>query len=139
MPPKAGNAPDSFKDGLSNLLHDIADCLAAPDADMQFCMKLQQVVLLKMKSGGGQPQGQPGGMGGGPAGPPGGAGGAPAGMGMPGGPPGGGAANQAMQSQGAPVSPAGVGPTGGVTRPLGLDPEEVRRVMAEQAGSGAPT
>ena len=134
MPPaKSGSAPTTFKDGLSDLLHDIADCMSAPDADMAFCYKLQQAVLLKLHGSNGQQQGQaPGGAPGGPGAPS--PAGAPPGMGMPGGGPGGGAANGQMQSQGAPVTPAGASPTGGVTKPL-FDPEAMRRELAEQASA----
>ncbi len=121
-------------EGLSNVLPDIALCMAAPDADIPKLTKLQQVVLLmihepsKQQPPGGQPGAGP------PSGAPGAPGGPPAGLqgqGLPGGPPGAGAANPAMRSQGAPQPPS---QPGGVTKPMTPDPEEVRRVMSMAAG-----
>ena len=144
MAPKT-DAPDSQLAGLQSLLPAIAVIMATPDADIPFLDKLSKVVLLKIhepKAGQGAPGGAPGqggqpppgGAPGGPGGAPppgGGPGGAPAGMGLPGGPPGGGAPNGAMMGGGAPEAPT---QPGGVSKPMNLPPDEVRRVLAEQAG-----
>jgi hypothetical protein len=132
--PKSGAAPDTFRDGLGNLLQDISAMMAVPDADMAWLMKLQAVTLLKLRHDGQQAQVPGAGAAGGvpaPQPPTGG----PPGMGMAGPGAGGGAANPQMPSLGAPVSPVGQGSMGGVTKPFTPDPEEMRRVLAEQAGS----
>ncbi len=127
-------------EGLQALLAPIANVMAAPDADMPFLQKLQQVVLLRIhqpKPGQGQgapgaaPPGGPLTAGGAPGGTPGGPGGAPAGMGMAGGPAGGGSPNPAMPGGGAPEAPT---QPGGVSKPMNLPPDEIRRVLATQAG-----
>lgn len=133
MAGKSGPAPDTFKDGLGNLLQDIAALMSMPDADMAWLMKLQAVTLIELRHNGGAQGGPAAGGPGGVAAPP--PTGAPPGLGMPGPGAGGGAANPQMPSLGAPVSPAGQGPMGGVTRPFTPDPDEMRRVLAEQAGS----
>lgn len=121
-------------DGLSALLPDIASCMAAPDADIPALDKLMKIVLLmihKPMEQGAKPPGQPavGGASPGPGG--GGAPGALQGQGLPGGPPGAGAANPQMRSQGAPQPPT---EPGGVSKPMNLAPDEVRRAMAMAAG-----
>lgn len=129
------DVPESMQAGLQALLPDIANCMAAPDADLVFLRKLSDIVLLKIHGPKG-PQGAPGAAGGAPgpgaAGAPGGPpGGAPAGMGAPGGPPGGGAPNGQMPGMGAPQPPM---QPGGVSAPMTLPPDEIRRTLAEQAG-----
>jgi hypothetical protein len=124
-----------MQEGLQGLLPDIAACMAAPDADVQFLNRLQMVVLAKVKHMGsqGSPQGpgQAGGAGPAAGGPPG--AGVP-GQGLPGGPPGGGAANGQMRTQGAPQAPVGGpgGMQGGVTPPMVSD--DLRRELAGAAG-----
>lgn len=128
-------------EGLQNVLPDISLCMAAPDADMAYLTKLQQAVLLKIHEP--KPKQQPAGPGGpgagaaGPTVPSPGAGG-PAdqpgglpGMGLPGGQPGGGAPNGQMMSGGAPEAPS---QPGGVGKSYQLPPDEIRRMMATQAG-----
>ena len=131
------DVPDSMQAGLQALIAPIANCMAAPDADMQFLTKLQQIVLLRIHQPGQKAPGSPGGapgMGSPPA-PPGAPGGspdgAPAGMGMAGGPAGGGSPNQQMPGGGAPEAPT---QPGGVSKPMTPQPDEIRRVLAEQAG-----
>jgi hypothetical protein len=114
--------------GLQALVPQIAVIQAAPDADIPFLTKLQQIVLLHLhepRPGAGGPPGAGG------APPPGPGGTAPAGMGLPGGPAGGGAPNPAMPGVGAPEAPT---QPGGVSKPMNLPPDEVRRVLAENAG-----
>lgn len=131
------DVPSTMIEGLQQLLPDIANCMAAPDADMPYLKKLQDVVLLKIhQPQPQQPPGAPGAAGpapggaagaGGPGGPP------PPGPGAgPGGPPGGGAPNQAMPGMGAPAAPT---QPGGVTQPMTPQPDEMRRILAEQAGA----
>lgn len=133
----SSNIPSSMMDGLSALLPDIAVCMAAPDADIPYLDKLQKIVLLRIHQGANQPPGAPGGGQPGQAspgaapGPGGGAPGALQGQGLPGGPPGAGAANPAMKSQGAPQPPT---EPGGVSKPMNLAPDEVRRELAAAAG-----
>lgn len=134
----SSSVPASMMDGLSALLPDIAVCMAAPDADIEFLDKLQKIVLLRIHqpSGAKGPPGAPSGAPQSPGGTPGpGGGGAPGalqGQGLPGGPPGAGAANGQMRSQGAPQPPT---EPGGVSKPMTPDPEMVRREMALAAGS----
>ena len=132
------DVPDSMLAGLQALVPAIAVIQAAPDADIPFLDKLQKIVLLRIHQPkpAGPGQGAPGGAP--PAGPPppGGApggspGGAPAGMGMPGGPAGGGSPNQAMPGGGAPEAPT---QPGGVSKPMTPPTDDVRRILAEQAG-----
>jgi hypothetical protein len=133
------DVPDSMIDGLKGLIGPIAEIQAAPDADIAFLDKLLKAVLLRIHAATGPSGGQPGA--GGPPPPPGpaagggGPGGPPPGMGMPGGPPGGQPANGQMQSLGAPQAPGGPMTPGGVSAPMGLPEEEVRRVLATQAGA----
>jgi len=128
------DVPDSMMEGLKALVPDIAVCQATPDADIDFLDKLLKIVLLRIHQGqGAQQPGDPttpgaATPGGAPAGP---TGGAPVGMGLPGGPAGGGAANGQMQSQGAPQGPV---TPGGMTRGMSVNPDELRRVLAENAG-----
>ena len=131
------DVPSSFQEGLQGLLAPIANCMAAPDADVQFLDRLSKIVLLRLHQPPQQAQGAPGGSPapaspaagpGAPGGPP---GGAPAGMGMAGGPAGGGAPNPAMPGGGAPEAPT---QPGGVSKPMNLPSDEVRRVVAENAG-----
>ena len=103
----ASSVPASMMDGLSQLLPDIAVCMAAPDADIPFLDKLQKVVLLRIHqpvpqkpTSPGQSTPPPGGT---PGGPPAGL----QGQGLPGGPPGAGAANGQMRSQGAYIGKRG--------------------------------
>lgn len=132
------DVPGSFQEGLQALIGPIANCMAAPDADIQFLDKLQKIVLLRLHQPPAKPQGAPGGAPGqgGPPTPPGAPGGspggAPAGMGVAGGPAGGGAPNPAMPGGGAPEAPT---QPGGVSKPMNLPPDEVRRTLAEQAGA----
>ena len=142
MAPKT-DVPESMLAGLQALVPQIAVIQAAPDADIPFLDKLQKVVLIRIHASAGGGAGGPGqggapgaGAAGAPGGglPPGGAagpGGPPAGMGMAGGPAGGGAPNPAMPGGGAPEAPT---QPGGVSKPMNLPPDEVRRVLAEQAG-----
>lgn len=123
-------------EGLQALLPDIAVCKAAPDADIQYLDKLEKVVLLRIHQP--KPQqtpGQPGGAGGAPGGPPaggGGPGGGLPGQSLPGGPAGGGAPNPQMPGGGPPAPPT---EPGGVSKPMTPDPDQMRRVLAEQAGA----
>ena len=100
------DVPGSFQEGLQALIGPIANCMAAPDADIQFLDKLQKIVLLRLHQPPAKPQGAPGGAPGqgGPPTPPGAPGGspggAPAGMGVAGGPAGGGAPTPAMPGGG---------------------------------------
>lgn len=107
MPPNpAGKQPQSMSEGLQKVLGDIAQLMAAPDADMQFLSALQQAIVMQIRNSpglqdpqqqqqmammqqqmggaGGAGPGGPGGLpaGAGAAGPPGGPG--PMGGGMPG-------------------------------------------------------
>lgn len=128
------DVPDTMMAGLQGLVPQIASIQAAPDADIPFLDKLQKVVLLKIHqpAPGGPGQGAPGGApGAASAGAPAAPGGPPAGMGMAGGQAGGGAPNPAMPGGGAPEAPT---QPGGVSKPMNLPPDEVRRVLAEQAG-----
>jgi len=131
------DVPASMMEGLQALLPDIAYCMAAPDADMDFLDKLQKIVLLRIHrptqqppGGGPPPTGGPGAAA--PGGP---AGAAPPGItgaGAPGGPPGGGAPNQQMVGMGAAEAPT---QPGGVSKPMTPNPDEMRRVLAESAGT----
>lgn len=134
------DVPDSMQAGLQALLPDIALCMGAPDADMPYLTKLQQAVLLRIhqpkpaQGPGGQPGGGPAGATGAPPAGAGGPGGPPGGLpgqGLPGGQPGGGSPNQQMQSGGAPEAPS---QPGGVGKSYQLPPDEIRRMLATQAG-----
>ena len=121
--------------GLQALVPQIAVIMATPDADIDFLKQMQMIVLAKLHEPkpaphppGGAPAGGPPPPGGAPGGAP---AGAPAGMGLPGGPAGGGAPNGAMPSGGAPEAPT---QPGGVSKPMTPDPEEMRRILSQQAG-----
>ena len=111
------DVPGSMQEGLQALIAPIANCMAAPDADIAFLSQLQKIVLLRLHQPPAKPQGAPGGAPGqgGPPTPPGAPGGspggAPAGMGVAGGPAGGGAPNPAMPGGGAPEAPTQPGQT----------------------------
>lgn len=128
------DVPGSFQEGLQGLLAPIANCAATPDADIPFLDRLQKIVLLRLHqppAKAGAPGGAPGqGTPPAPPGAPG--GGAPAGMGVAGGPAGGGAPNPAMPGGGAPEAPT---QPGGVSKPMTPNPDDMRRVLAEQAGA----
>lgn len=114
-------APQSFTDALGDVIQDIATAKLAPDADLKFLGQLEMVVLARIKHGGDQVQ--PGG-----AQPPGAAaGGGPSDMGGP--PPAGGP----MPAPGGQVPPQG-GPAPHPNIPQ-MDPDEMRRVIAETTGS----
>lgn len=109
-------APQSFNDALGDVLMDITNASLAPDADMDFIEKLRTVVLGKLKHMGQQnPGAQPGAAGGGgQAGPP------------PGGPPPGGPGQKPPPPQGGPDPHASI---------PNMDPDEMRRVIAQSTGS----
>lgn len=135
MAQQKSDVPQTMQEGLQALLPDIANCMAAPDADIDFLDKLQKLVLLKLHSPAGKQQPGPGGTAtpGGAA--PGGASpsaGIP-GAGVPGGPPGGGAPNGQMVSGAAPEAPT---EPGGVSKPMNrINPDEMRRIISESAGA----
>ena len=116
--------PESFTESLNDVYMAIANAKLAPDADLQFCNQLEMVVMGRLK----QPAPKPGG-----AQPPGAAGG-----GAPGGPPG-------APPGGPAPSPGGQVPPGNQTPPQGgpaphpsippMDPDEMRRTIAESTGS----
>ena len=132
---KTTETPQSFADGLKGLLPVVAQCMAAPDADIRFCQALMVAISGKLK--GGQPQGATAGVGGAPGGGPPdastGIGGPPPGMGMPGCPAGGGAGNQTMPNLTGPTQAPGGAP--GVGTPT-VDPDELRRVISNNAAGG---
>lgn len=116
----ANKAPQSFNDALGDVLMDITNASLAPDADMDFIEKLRQVVLGKLKHMGQSPGAQPGAAGGGAP-----AGGPPPGGPAAGPPPGG--------PQQKPPPPQG-GPDPHASMP-DMDPDEMRRVIAQSTGS----
>jgi hypothetical protein len=136
MAGKSTDVPDTMQAGLQALLPDIAVCKAAADADIPYLDKLEKVVLLRIHQPPQSPaQAGPGAGAPGATGPAGGsaaAGGPPPGMGLPGGPAGGGSPNQAMPGGAGPVAPT---QPGGVSKPMTPDPDQMRRVLAEQAGA----
>lgn len=133
------NAVTTMNEGLQKVLSDLTQCMAAPDADMDFISKVQNVVVMRMKQGiGGTPnpgaQPSPGGSPGGPGGPGGpGAGGPPnAASGPPGGLPGAmGGPGGAIPGPGA-ASPPGV--PGVRSMPQMPNPDEIRRLLQSRAG-----
>ena len=114
MAQSGAKAPQSFNDALGDVLMAVTNASLAPDADMDFIEKVRQVVLGKLKHMGQQPQpgAQPGAAGGGGA--------APAGPPPSGGPQ-------------APPPPQG-GPQPHPNIPQ-MDPDEMRRVIAQNTGS----
>lgn len=124
------DAPPTWQDALSGASQAIAAGLAAPGADVKFGLAMIGAIsahLQKAGSAGAGAPGQPPGAGGPPPGPGGPPSPAPAGGGQP---------NQAMPSMGAPGAPT----PGGVSQGLGLsgpgnNPDEMRRVLADVAGS----
>ena len=122
MAQAGAKAPQSFSDALGDVLMAITSASLAPDADMDFIEKIRMVVLGKLKHMGqpSQPGAQPGAAGGGQPGPP------------SGGPPPGGPA--AAPPPGAAQAPPQGGPAPHPNIP-GMDPDEMRRVIAQTTGS----
>ena len=117
-------APQSFPDALGAIVVDISQAQLAPDADLKFLMQLEMVVIGRLKSGEGPQQGGPQPMGAQPVGPAG--AGEPAGAPAPGGPPMGPPPGSPPPPQGGPQPHANIPP---------MDPEEMRRVIADTTGS----
>jgi hypothetical protein len=117
----SGKAPQSFSDALGDVLMAVANAKLCPDADLGFLNKVEMVVLGRLKHpdqapGGAQPPGAAGG--GGPTPPP------------PGGPPPAGA-KPAAPGQ-APPPQGGPAPHPNIPN---MDPDEMRRVIAQTTGS----
>lgn len=112
-------------EALSKVVNDISQAMVTPDADMQFLIQLQGVIVGRMRQGMGGGQGQsPGGPPGGmqqqqPQGPP---------PQAPQGPP--------QPGAGAPGQMAG-GPTPNGVQPLAQapNPDELRRMLAGHVGA----
>lgn len=131
MAGKAAEAPPTFAQGLQQLIPQIATIMAAPDADIRFCQTLMMACAGKLR----EPahQGATAGVGGAPAGGGGMGGPPPPGLGIPGGPAGG---KQANQQQPNLTGPTQAQPPPGLTQGLTPTPDELRRVVANNAAGG---
>lgn len=115
----ANKAPQSFQDALGDVAMAIANAKLCPDADMGFLNKVEMVILGRLKHTDQQPGGaQPAGPAGGGAPGPGGA--------APGGPP------QPSPNPNGPPPQGGPAPHPTIPQ---MDPDEMRRVIAENTGS----
>ena len=128
--PSNNQLPDNFHIGLQELIPHIASLMATPDATIRFCQSLMMVVAGKLKQHANASSGVAGAQGGSPGGVMGSAAGgppnSPPGMSMPGNSAGGGAVNPMMASQGAPnLMQGSKSPT----------PDELRRVLSQNAGA----
>lgn len=122
--PSQSKQPQSMADGLQKLLGDVAQMMAAPDADMQFLSGLQAAIVQQIRNAPGLQdpkqqqmmamQAQMGGPGGGPGGP----GGLPAGAAAAG-----------------PPGPAAMG--GGMPglTPTAPNMDEIRRMLGAQGAT----
>lgn len=118
----SGKAPQSFSDALGDVLMAITNAKLCPDADLGFLNKVEMVVLGRLKHpdqapGGAQP---PGGAAGGAPGP------------TTGAPPGGAPPPGAAPKPGGPPPQGGPAPHPNIPN---MDPDEMRRVIAQSTGS----
>ena len=126
------SGPASVAEGLGNVLSAITDTMKAPDAT-QFAgelMKLQTGVL-DLIHGGLNKAGGPGAPGAAPGGPPPPGGAPPGGGPAPGGPPG--AAPPSLMGGIAGLQGQGQGPSKAAGNMGGIDPEEMRQLVAAGA------
>ena len=118
---QGGKAPQSFKDAMGDVNVALSSAMLADDAPIPVLQRLQEVVLAIIK----HPNSQPGGAQ--PTGPAG--GGAP-----PGGAPSPGGPAPSPGGQAGPPPPPQGGPQPHPTIPQ-MDPDEMRRVIAQSTGS----
>ena len=120
--------PTTMTDALQRVLQDLSMAMTTPDADIQFLTQMQGVVVGRMRAGNAGHPGQPGMPPGASPSP----GGMPGGMPGPMQPPPGGA------PPGAPQPPlAGPpGPNGVTSLAQAPNPDELRRMIASNAGAG---